>query len=60
MTKESKVPRFIASELMDVEDSARCALLNEDGALHDPGHWLGLVIDLARGYRFELEQHLHG
>lgn len=41
-------PRFSIAELWDHEDDARSAFLNEDGALSDPGHWLGLVIDESR------------
>lgn len=53
-------PRFTVEELWAIEDDARSCLLDMDGALHDPGHWLGLAIDLARSLRNEIERRLHG
>lgn len=53
-------PRFNIEELWEIEESARSSLLNEDGVLSDPGHWLGLVIDLSRGLRKEVESRVHG
>lgn len=46
---------FTIEELWEIEDSARSSLLDEDGALSDPGHWLGLVIDLSKALRNEIE-----
>lgn len=60
MHRDINAPRFSTAELWEIEEEARAALLNEDGALNDPGHWLGLVTDLSRGYRRELEVRLHG
>lgn len=51
---------FSIEELWAIEDDARASLLNEDGALNDPGHWLGLAIDLSRSLRRELEQRING
>lgn len=53
-------PRFTTEELWMIEEDAHACLLNEDGALNNPGHWLGLVIDLARALRHEHAQKLHG
>lgn len=60
MHRDINAPRFSTAELWELEEDARAALLNEDGALNDPGKWLGHVIDLARGYRSEVERRLHG
>lgn len=50
-----------------MEDDARSALLNEDGALVEPGKWLGNQVDLCRYARTllddlenERERRLHG
>lgn len=51
-------PTFTVSELWEIEDDARNSLLDEDGALSNPGHWLGLVIDLSRALRAQHEQRL--
>lgn len=53
-------PKFTSQELWEIEEDARSSLLNEDGALSDPGRWLGLVIDLSRSLRNDLELRLHG
>lgn len=53
-------PRFTIEELWCVEEEARSSLLDEYGALSDPGHWLGLVIDLSRSLRSERERALRG
>lgn len=60
MTNPLPTPRFSADELWNLEDDARNALLNEDGALSDPGRWLGHVIDLSRALRSEIDHRLHG
>lgn len=52
--------RFTIAELWEIEDDARSTFLNEEGALNDPGRWLGLVIDLSRALRSEHEHRLHG
>lgn len=49
-------PKFTIAELWELEEDARSSLLNRDGALDDPGHWLGLVIDLSRALRAEHEK----
>lgn len=57
---------FTYAEFFEIEEDSRSALLNEDGALNNPGHHLGLEIDMARYGRYlldriqELEARLHG
>lgn len=41
-------PEFTDEELLEMQEDARSALLNEVGALENPGHWLGAVIDTCR------------
>lgn len=53
-------PRFSPDELRLIEEEAHSSLLNQDGGLDDPGHWLGLVIDLSRSLRVEVEHRLNG
>lgn len=53
-------PKFSIAELWEIEEDARSALLNEDGALSDPGRWLGHVIDLSRSLRVQQERRLNG
>ena len=40
--------RFTREELWEVIDDTQSSLLNESGALENPGHHLGLEADLAR------------
>ena len=49
---------FTVGELLAIEDSARTSLLDTQGHLRDPEHWLGLVIDLSRSLRREQETRL--
>jgi hypothetical protein len=60
MSPSTPAPRFSVNELHLIEDDALSALLNRDGALDDPGKWLGHVIDLSRSLRAEMERRLHG
>lgn len=53
-------PQFSSAELRLIEEDAHTTLLNEDGGLDNPGHWLGLVIDLSRSLRREQDKRLHG
>lgn len=60
MTTLSQAPRFSEAELRLIEEDASSSLLNDVGALDDPGHWLGLVLDLSRALRSEIGHRLHG
>lgn len=53
-------PRFTIAETYEAEEYARSTLLNADGALDDPGYWTGVVIDLARALRSEMEMRIDG
>lgn len=48
-------PRYSRDELWSAMEDADACLLNEDGALNDPGRWLGLVKDLCRSHLTALE-----
>ena len=52
--------RFTREETYEIEEDALSSLLNEQGALDNPGHHLGLEIDLARALRHEMDTRLHG
>lgn len=52
-------PHFTEGELWEFEEDARAGLLNEDGALSNPGHWLGLIIDVCRSHRATLDALAH-
>lgn len=67
MAREYIPRRFSDEELYEVEEDARSSLLNEEGALSDPGRHLGDKIDLARycrslheELRRERDRRLHG
>jgi hypothetical protein len=55
-----QAPRFTVEELLMIQDDANNALLNEEGALNNPGKWLGLVLDLSRALRQEVETRMFG
>ena len=52
--------QFTRAELWEVIEDTRNSLLNESGALENPGHHLGLEADLARALLHEMDTRLHG
>ena len=52
--------QFTRAELWEVIEDTQNSLLNESGALENPGHHLGLEADLARSLLHEMDSRVHG